>query len=47
MIPVRWYFVFNRFVVIPLGGQDAGEGVGDMAHEARAVFYGEVELGQP
>ena len=46
MIAVRWEFVVNRFVFIPLGGQDAGEGVGDLVYEARQVLNGEVELGQ-
>ena len=44
---VSWYFVVNRFVFMPLRCQYAGEGVGDLVHEARAVLNGEVELGQP
>ena len=46
VIAVRWNFVVNRFVFIPLGGQDAVEAVGDLVYEARAVLNGEVELGQ-
>ena len=47
MIAARWDFVVNRFVIVPLGCQDAGEGVGHLVYEARAVLNGEVELGQP
>ena len=46
LIAIRWNFVVNRFVVVPLGCQDAGEGIGDLAYETRAVLQGEVELGQ-
>ena len=44
MIAIRWNFVVNQLVFIPLGGQDAGEGVGDLVYEARAVLNGEIEL---
>ena len=46
VIAVRWDFVVNRFVFIPLGGQDSGEGVGYLVYEAWAVLNGEGELGQ-
>ena len=44
VIAIRWNFVDNRLVVIPLGGQDTGEGVGDLVYEARKVLNGEIEL---
>ena len=47
MIAAIWDFVVNQFVVIFLGGQDAGEGVWDLVYEARSVLNGEVELGKP
>ena len=46
LIATRWNFDVNRLVIIPLGVQEAIERVGDLVYEARAVFNGEVELGQ-
>ena len=37
MSHIRCNFVVH-WLVIPLGGQDAGEGIGDLVYEARAVL---------